>query len=56
LYFVPTILIEKLGQKSISIKKMEPFKNNYEILENCKNEEFVIKKAKEYGLINDSLF
>jgi len=50
LYFVPTILIEKLNQKSISIKKVEKLKNNYFILRNCKNYNLVINKAKEYGI------
>ncbi len=52
LYFVPTILIEKLGTQSISIRKIEKFKDNYMILEKCKDEEFVLKKAKEYGIID----
>jgi len=51
LYFVPTILIEKLNQKTISIKKVEKLKNNYFILRNCKNYNLVINKAKEYGII-----
>jgi len=51
LYFVPTILIEKLGQKSISISKLEKLKNNYTFLECCKDFDFILKKAKEYLLI-----
>jgi len=51
LYFVPTILIEKLGQKSISISKLEKLKNNYTFLERCKDFDFILKKAKEYLLI-----
>lgn len=51
LYFVPTILVEKLGTKSLSIKKAVLLKNNYEILDNCKNPEFVISKAIEFGLL-----
>ena len=51
LYFVPTILIEKLGQKSISINKIRHLKENYCILENCKNEEVVIDKCREYGIL-----
>lgn len=31
LYFVPTILIEELGQKSISLSRIEKLKDNYEI-------------------------
>lgn len=51
LYFVPTCLVEKMGQKSISIQKIEKFKNNYEILEKCKDVNFVLNKAKEYKII-----
>ena len=51
LYFVPTILIEKLNQKSISINKVIKLKNNYEILKHCKNYEWVLMKCKEYGII-----
>ena len=52
LYFVPTLLIEQLAQKSISLRKIEALKNNYEILENCKNEDFVIARCKEYGILH----
>ena len=41
LYFLPTIIIEKLKQKSISYKKIEIFKNNYEVLENSKNQKYL---------------
>ena len=51
LYFVPTILIEQLKQKSISIKKISQLKNNYEILKRCKDKDFIIQKCKEYGII-----
>jgi hypothetical protein len=52
LYFVPTILIEKLGQKSISLKKIGALKNNYKMLDNCKNSEYVISNAKKYGILS----
>lgn len=51
LYFVPTILIEKLNQKSISIKKVEKLKNNYSLLRNCKNYDLVIEEGEKYGII-----
>ena len=51
LYFVPTLIIAELGTKSISINKIKELKNNYIILENCKNRGFVIRKAREYNLI-----
>lgn len=51
LYFVPTILIEELGQKSISLNKINDLKNNYEILKRCKERDFVINRAREYGII-----
>ncbi|MEK7398982.1 MAG: hypothetical protein AAB116_18765 [Candidatus Poribacteria bacterium] len=51
LYFVPTILIENLNQNSISVNKVRQLKDNYEILERCKDKEFILQKAKEYGII-----
>lgn len=51
LYFVPTILIEVLNQKSISINKIADLKENYEILENCKNRQVIIDKCREYGIL-----
>ncbi len=51
LYFVPTILIEKWDSKSKSLNILSPLKNNYEILEHCKDKNFVLGKAKEYGLL-----
>lgn len=52
LYFVPTILIEELNQKSISINKIKDLKENYAILENCKNRKVVIDKCREYGILS----
>ena len=52
LYFVPTILIEQLGQSSISLSKIYALKNNYKMLDNCKNSEFVISNAKKYGILS----
>lgn len=52
LYFVPTILIEKLGQSSISLSKIAELKNNYKMLDNCKNSEYVISNAKKYGILS----
>lgn len=53
LYFVPTILIDEMGgQKSISLKKIDSLKNNYDILENCKNSTYVIEKCREYGILS----
>src|SRR3989338_2989053 len=51
LYFVPTILIVELKQKSVSLLKIKSLKNNYEMLENCKNKDFVLNKSKGYGII-----
>jgi len=51
LYFVPTCIIEILKQSSISIGKLEKLKNNFEILEHCKDKEFILKKFKEFGII-----
>jgi len=52
LYFVPTCLIAELQTKSVSLNKIEQLRNNYEMLERCKDRDFVIKKAKEYGIIS----
>ena len=54
LYFVPTILIEKLNQDSISINKVRDLKENYEILENCKDRSWVVEKCIEYGILPSS--
>ena len=51
LYFVPTILIEELNQASISINRIRHLRENYEMLENCKNANFVLDKCKEYGIL-----
>ena len=51
LYFVPTVLIEELKQKSISIRKIQALKDNYFILENCKNRRLIIQKCEEYGIL-----
>lgn len=54
LYFVPTVLIEKLNQDSISINKVRDLKENYEILENCKDKAWVVEKCVEYGILPSS--
>lgn len=51
LYFVPTILVEKLGQRSISLSKIEALKNDYAMLDKCRDTAFVINTAKAYGII-----
>ena len=51
LYFVPTHLITELKQTSIALSKIKKLKNNYEMLENCKDKDFVLKKAREYKII-----
>ena len=40
-YFVPTLFIEKLGQKSITIRKIPQAKNDWEILRRCREMRFV---------------
>ncbi len=51
LYFVPTCLIEELSQDSISLRKIEFLRENYEILERCKDREYVIQKCREAGIL-----
>lgn len=52
LYFIPTILISIWGTGSKGLGKIQSLKNNYDFLENCKNKDYIITKAKEYHLIN----
>lgn len=56
LYFVPTVLIERLKQKSISINRIPDLRENYFVLENCKNEELIIQKCQDYGILERSLW
>lgn len=51
LYFFPTLLIEKINQGSISINRIPYLKNNFEILEKCKNKKFILEYAKINNLI-----
>ena len=51
LYFVPTILVVELNQGSISINRVHDLKNNYDILENCKDRDYVISKCIEFGIL-----
>jgi len=52
MYFVPTILIEKLNQKSISLNRIVKLKDNYPVLENCKDKKYILAKCTEYGIIS----
>jgi len=51
LYFIPSFLIEELKQKSISLNKIFPLRNNYEMLERCKDKDFILEKAREWGIL-----
>jgi hypothetical protein len=51
LFFVPTIIVERLKQKSISLNKIQAFKD-YEFLERCKDIDWVLSKAKELKLLS----
>lgn len=51
LYFVPTCIIEILKKSSISIGKLEKLKNNFEILEHCKDKKFILEKFKEFRIL-----
>jgi len=46
LYFVPTCLIEVLDQDKISIHRIELLRENYEMLEKCKDREYVLEKCR----------
>lgn len=47
-YFVPTLLIELLEQKIISANKVEKRKNQWGILVECQNLEFVKKTFRDF--------
>lgn len=51
LFFIPTIIVERLKQKSISLGKIQACKD-YEFLEKCKDFDWVISKAKELRLLS----
>lgn len=40
-YFIPTLFIEAIGQGSLSTNKISQAKNDWEILERCKEADFV---------------
>lgn len=40
-YFIPTLYIESINQKSLSVKKIPQSKNNWDILNQCKERGFV---------------
>ncbi len=41
-WIIPTIYIDFLRQKSISVNKIRLAKNNWELMENCKDADFVM--------------
>ena len=43
-YFIPTLYIERIAQKSLSVRKIPQAKNDWKILLRCKEENFVLKK------------
>jgi len=51
LYFIPTILIQYFGTKSKSLGAIDVLKDNYYFLERCKDQDFIITKSLEYGII-----
>jgi len=51
MYFVPTVLIEKWNQNSISLSKIASLKNNFNFLDHCKDESWVLSEAETSGLI-----
>ena len=53
LYFIPTILVELLNQGSIALNRIPDFKNNYCILEMCKNRKHILDYAFKVGLLKN---
>ena len=51
LYFVPTVLVEALNQGSITLSKISPLRNNYEMFERCKDGPFVLQQCREYEIL-----
>lgn len=51
MYFIPTILITIWNTKSKSINQIAPLRNNFDILEHCKEQDYVIQRCKELGVI-----
>ena len=49
LFFLPTILVEKISNYSgITTNCLEALKSNYDILEKCDEEKFILKQVKKY--------
>lgn len=40
-YFIPTLFIERLGQGSLSVNRIPASKNRWDLLDRCKDKEFV---------------
>lgn len=40
-YFIPTLFIERLGQGSLSVNRIPAAKNRWDLLNRCKDKEFV---------------
>jgi len=49
LFFIPSLVIDKIGQKSISVKKIKFTKNDFKIIEQCKDSDFAEKFYKQLG-------
>lgn len=48
-YFIPTLFIERLGQGSLSVNRIPASKNRWDLLDRCKDREFV------YGFFHNLL-
>lgn len=48
-YFIPTLFIERLGQGSLSVNRIPASKNRWDLLDRCKDKEFV------YGFFHNLL-
>ncbi|MDM7460485.1 MAG: hypothetical protein P3X24_002385 [bacterium] len=54
LYFVPTCLIEALSRSSISVSRVEFLKENHDMLQRCKDRNYVLQKCREAGILKSS--
>lgn len=52
LYFVPTCLIEQLPQSSISVKRIQFLRENHDILQRCKDRDYVLSECRKVGILS----
>ncbi len=51
LYFVPTCLVEALEQDSVALRKIGFLRENYDVLERCKDKDFILAQEGSQRLL-----